>query len=177
MRNVVSTISARGRPCAASGGNSGTPSCASARAVALDRIRARPGVGPCASRRAPARAIRPWRSAGPQPAIHERGLAAAGRSDRRRESGVAASFVDHGVDLAFPAEEQILLVLPEGPGVPETGSSAREEPLRSCCRHRGRLLQEFRSARGSARLSNPSIRPGSSMSIMSCLSSVRGSAR
>ena len=111
----------------------------------------------------------------PQAAVHERGLAAAGRSDDGEKVRVG-QLVDHGVDLALPAEEQILLVLTEWPQArkrvrPHEGSRIVHAAgaVAACCRN-------FVSP-GSARRSNPSIRPGSSMSIMSCLSSVRGSAR
>ena len=116
----------------------------------------------------------------PQPAVHQRGLAAAGRSDNGEKAG-GGQFVDHGVDLVLPAEKQIFLVLPEGPETrkrvrPHRGSyegsrlvHAAVGALAACCRN-------FVSA-DSARPSVPSIRSSSSISIMSCLSCVRGSAR
>ena len=50
----------------------------------------------------------------PQPAIDQRGFAAAGGADHGQKTR-GGKLVDHGVDLAFPAEEQMLLVLPEWP--------------------------------------------------------------
>ena len=59
-----------------------------------------------------------------QPAIDERGFAAARSADDGQKAR-GRKLVDHGVDLVLPAEEQVLLVLPERPqarkGIVRTG--------------------------------------------------------
>src|SRR4051812_20746077 len=110
MRRVVSTISTNVGPSVACSRNS-TPSCARPRAIAP--IGSLPGRN-CATRQAvPARDIRPWEGR-LQPAVHERRLAAAGGADYGQKARVG-QLVDHGIDLVLPTEEQMLLVLPEGP--------------------------------------------------------------
>src|SRR6516162_10994455 len=113
----------------------------------------------------------------PQPAVDQRGLAAAGSADDGQKARVG-QLVDHGIDLVLPAEEQMLLILSEGPqarkGIrPRAGGGGGAH---------GAVPVSVTSCRNlaiaaSAKPSSPSIRPGSSMSIKSSLSAVLGSAR
>ena len=106
----------------------------------------------------------------PQPAVHQRGLAAAGRSDDG-EKARGGQFVDHGVDLVLPAEEQILLVLPEGPETrkrvrPHRGSYEGSRLVHAVARRLGHLLQEFRQRR--LRKSHPIHQSGRVPPYRSC---------
>src|SRR5580693_7436042 len=166
IRKVVSMISASGRP-SATGSRNSTPSCPRARATA--RIGSLAGRN-CAIRHAAL--AHGW----PQTTVHHRRLAAAGRSDDGEKVRVC-QLVDHGVDLILPAEEQILLILPEGP------QARKRVRLRvgHCAAHGIALalvtLLRALAAASSEKPPKASIRQGSCMSIKSCLSCVFGSAR
>ena len=64
----------------------------------------------------------------PQPAVDQRGLAAARGADDREEA-VARELVDHPVDLALAAEEQVLLVLAERPQAGKGFAGRRCRPV------------------------------------------------
>ena len=112
----------------------------------------------------------------PQSAIDERRFATARGADDGQKARVG-QLVDHRIDLVLPAEKQVLLILPERPQARKgIGLNAGR-----CDVHAG--LPAAFTARmkpaiaAASKPANPSIRPGSSISIRSSLSLVLGSAR
>ena len=164
-------ISANVRPAAACSRNS-TPSCASARAIAP--IGSLPGRN-CAMRHAVPAGHQALAQRRPQPAVDERGFAAARSADDGQKARVG-QLVDHGIDLVLPAEEQCSSSSLKGrkPGkglICELAVAA----LMGSLRLPSAACMDLAIA-ASAKPPNPSIRPGSSISIRSFLSLVLGSA-
>ena len=112
----------------------------------------------------------------PQAAVHQGGFAAPRGAHHRQESPLG-KFVDQGIYLMFPAEEQMLLLFPEGPQTRKwigdrrgrCGIHATTPWLLMACRNS--------SMESPSNPVSPLIREASSIAIMSCLSSVSGSAR
>ena len=126
----------------------------------------------------PARAIRPRRKAGRSPQLTSEDLPLPEVPTTARKR-VAGQLVDHGIDLVLPAEEQMLLILPERPQARKGIGLARRWSVGIVLMRSLRRLMACTNAAiaASAKPSSPSIRPGSSISIRSSLSLVLGSAR
>ena len=110
MSSVASIISSSRQAAEIGVDRTGLPGSASARASAL--IGSPPGRNCTIRQCEPARAIKSAPQGRFQSAVHQRRLAAARGADDRKKSA-DRELVDHRVDLAFAAEEEVFLLFAE----------------------------------------------------------------